>query len=250
MKSGSLVVKHHSAWRGRLVQVGLLVLVSVLCVGLYYFGQYQAGHNLLQANELKQKLEDAIATLQADKADLRDRIAQIEQSSQVDQQAYLQVKNDLRQLQQENLELREEVSFYRGIVAPIESSAGIRVDSFKIEKLNDKGLFHYKFVLTQVLKNDRSIRGSVKIEVDGIQKGRPKSLDLSSVSTDAVKRLDFKFRYFQKFEGDLQMPAGFAPRQVNLEVHPYKRKIVKADFDWPNENAEDKNVVSDAQQAN
>lgn len=250
MKSGSLVVRHHSAWRGRLVQIGLFTGVSILCVGLYYFGQYQAGHNLLQAKELKQKLEDSIAGLQADKAVLRDRIAQIEQSSQVDQQAYQQVKNDLKQLQQENFELREEVSFYRGIVAPIESSAGIRVDSFNIEKANDKGLFHYKFVLTQVLKNDRSIRGNVKISINGIEKGRPKSLDLSSVSATQLKRLDFKFRYFQKFEGDVQIPSGFTPRQVNLEVHPNKRKIVKADFDWPDEKTDDKGAVADAQKTN
>jgi len=236
VKSGSLVVRQHSIWRGRLVQLGLVLGIAALSVGLYYFGQYRAGHNLLQSSELQAKLEASISELQADKAVLRDRIAVIEQTTEVDKQAYLQVKEDLRKLQQENLELREEVSFYRGIVAPRESSGGIRVDSFKIEKANDKGLFHYKFVLTQVLKNHRSTRGQVKIKIHGIEKGKPKKLDFTKVSANNTKRLDFKFRYFQKFDGDIQIPAGFTPREVKLEVHPFKRKIVKASFQWPGVN--------------
>lgn len=201
--------------------------------GLYFVGQHRAGHNIMQAKEAEAKLENAIKTLEQDKAALRDRIALIQQSSQVDTEAYQKVKDDLRQLQQENLELREEVSFYRGIVSPLESSSGIRVDRFNIEKTDGTNLFHYKFVITQVLKNDRLVRGVVKIKVDGVENGRPKQLSLNQVSVDKDKQLEFKFRYFQKFEGDLVLPKGFTARQVLMEVHPYKRKIVKVSYDWP-----------------
>ena len=236
MKSGSLVVRHHSPWRGWLVQAGLVGLVIALSVGLYYFGQYQAGYNQIESRELQKALEASIESLEDDKAELKDQIALVQQSSQVDAQAYQQVKDDLKLLQQENLELREEVSFYRGIVAPRESSSGMRVESFKIEKMNDNGLYHYKFVLTQVLKNDRSVRGTVAIDIDGISKGKPKVLSLAKVSVGKRKKHEFKFKYFQKFEGDLQLPKGFTPRQVLMEVNPFKRKKIQSKIEWPSDD--------------
>ncbi len=233
IKSGRLVVTHHSPWRGRLAQVIWVLTVILVGFGMYHFGQYRAGFNLLQAREEQAELQALLNQMQKEKAGMRDRIALIEQSSNVDAQAYQQVKDQLRVLQQENLELREEVSFYRGIVAPLESSAGIRVDRFKIVPSGAGNLYHYKFVITQVLKNDRLVRGVVKLKIAGTQNGKPKQLSLRKVSTNKKKTLGFKFRYFQKFEGDWILPKGFKPRQVLMEVHPVKRKIVKVEFDWP-----------------
>jgi len=236
LKSGRLVVKHNSTWQSGLLRLVLVALVALFVAGSYYVGQYRAGYNKLDSQEVQSKLEQSNAALQSDKSSLRDKIALLEQSAQVDKQAYLQVKDDLRQIQQENLELREEVSFYRGIVAPREGSTGIQVESFHIEKLNDGKMHHFKFVLTQVMKGKKTTNGDVTFDVVGVKDGKPIRYSMKYISTDKISKFDFKFRYFQKFEGDLLLPNDFSPRKIKVEVHPYRRKTIESEFDWPSVN--------------
>jgi len=233
MKSGNIRVRHHSPLHHYGVRIAGIAAVVGAGFGLFYFGQQSAGYNVTEADNTRETLESHVAQLKEDKVVLRDQLALVERSTQVDAQAYLQVKENLKALQQEILELRGEVSFYRGIVAPKESSAGLRIDRLEITKAASKRLFHYNLVLTQVLKNHRNVRGSFKIIVEGVQNDRPKKLKMRDTSVEKKKYLGFKFKYFQKFEGDLLLPEGFLPRQVWVEVNPHKRNVIKSAFDWP-----------------
>ncbi|MDH5257291.1 MAG: hypothetical protein OEX07_04770 [Gammaproteobacteria bacterium] len=233
MKSGRIRIRHHSPFQHHAIRaIGAIVVVGA-GFGLYYFGQQSAGFNSIAADEARERLLDSVSQLKEDKIALRDQLALVERSTQVDGQAYLQVKENLKALQQEILELREEVSFYRGIVAPKESSSGLRIDRLEVTKASSERLYHYNLVLTQVLKNHRNVRGTVKLIVEGLQDDRPKKLKMSAVSVEKNKYLEFKFKYFQKFEGDLLLPEGFLPRQVWVEVNAHKRKVVQGSFDWP-----------------
>ena len=238
MKSGRLVVRHNTAWQHRAFHVFLLLLVLGAGWGLYYIGQNQAGFSVFESKEVEAQLQEKINSLEQDKLDLRDKLALLKRASQVDGQAYEQIKLDIKPLQQEILELREEVSFYRGIVAPRESSAGMRVDKFNVVKTNGEGLYHFTLVLTQVIKNKRTTRGTAKMTVEGEQNGRPRKLTLKTIAVNKKKYLEFKFKYFQKIEGDLILPKGFTPRQVLVEVSPHKKKKIKSSFDWPNDAKE------------
>jgi len=239
MKTGQIRVHHHSPLHHYSVRVLALIFAISAGFGLFYFGQKTAGFNAAEADDAIERLTAQVSQLKDDKTDLKDQLALIERSIQVDGQAYVQVKKNLKVLQQEILELREEVGFYRGIVAPRESSAGLRIDRLEITKASGKRLFHYNLVLTQVLKNHRNVRGTFKLVIEGVQDDRPKKLKMKSVTVAKNKFREFKFKYFQKFEGDLILPEGFSPRKVTVEVSPRKRKKIRGSFDWPiNEQAQ------------
>ena len=232
------MVRHHSPMYGRVVFAITLTVIAAAGWGLYQLGLYNAGFNRHDADEKQMQLEQHVADLQLEKANLRDQVALASRSQQVDKQAYQQVNDNLKSLQQEILELREEVSFYRGIVSPMESSAGIRINRFKVEQTGAENIFHYNMVLTQVLKNDRSVRGKVKLFINGIQNGKPKKLKFKQVSGAKSAYLEFKFRYFQKFEGDIVLPKDFSPLQVLVEVNPHKRKKINSTYQWPKDFSE------------
>lgn len=239
MKSGRIKVRHHSPVQHHLTRVIGTMVIIASGIGLYYFGQQKAGFNMIEADENVAQLEKTIDELKEDKIALRDQLALVERSTQVDGQAYLEVKENLKALQQEILELREEVGFYRGIVAPRESSAGLRIDRLKITEAAGERLYHYNLVLTQVLKNHRNVRGKVTLLVEGLLNDRPKKLKMREVTVSKKRSMDFKFKYFQKFEGDLRLPKGFIPRQVIVEVNAHKRKKIQGAFDWPIGDAND-----------
>ena len=93
--------------------------------------------------------------------------------------------------------------------------------------------FRYKLVLTQVIKNNRITRGKVEIQIDGVQNGEHRSMKLAEVSVEKLKKLPFKFKYFQSFEGDLILPEGFVPSRVNVKVVSNRVTLDKT-FDWTN----------------
>ncbi len=233
MKSGRIRVHHHSPAHHYAIRIIGVVLIIASGFGLYLYGQKVAGYDMLESEDRIEKLELELMHLKDEKIALRDQLALVKRSTQVDSQAYLQVKENLKALQQEILELREEVGFYRGIVAPKESSSGLRIDRLEITKAAGERLFHFNLVLTQVLKNHRNVRGTVKLLVEGVQNGRPKTLKMQKITASKKKYLEFKFKYFQKFEGDLLIPEGFSPRQVKVVVSARKRKKVHGSFDWP-----------------
>lgn len=232
MKSGKFVVKHHTPGQRWAMIIGGLVFMVVAGWGLYIWGAEHAGFDRLQASEKKRSLLDTIQHQKRTETELRDKVALLERSAQVDKKAHVDVNDSLKGLQQEILELRGEVSFYRGIVAAKESSAGLRIENLRLAKVAGEGLYHYKLVLTQVLKNHKTVRGRVNVKIEGLLNGKAKKVSLASVSVVGKKKLDFKFRYFQKFEGDIRLGPGFVPRSVHVQVKPRKRKEIISTFDW------------------
>lgn len=244
MKSGSLIVKHHSP-----VKRHMTLLITVLLAigggwGLYFLGQQEAGFDQLQAAEAEKRLNETITNLEQERIALRDQIALLERSNQMDKQAYSEVGSNLKSLQDEILELREEVSFYRGIVAPNESSAGLRIEKLHVGNAGEERLFHYKLVVTQVLKNDRTVYGTADIRIEGLQDGLPKELPLNKVAVSGKTALALNFRYFQKFEGDILLPEGFTPRSIEVKVDPKRAKSIKSSFDWASLVGESEGVTS------
>ncbi len=231
MRLGRLVV-HEKSHHGKGYYVIIVLFLALVGWGIYHLGQIRAGFNLIESLRNDAELSASIELLEQDKADLKDRLALVQRASQVEGQAHQKVKSDLTLLQQEIFELREEVGFYRGIVAPRESAEGIRIYQFKLEKSSDDNLYFFKLVLTQVKKNQRFIRGVANIIVEGAQKGLPKVLEFKKISVDKKKSLRFKFRYFQKIEGYIRLPDGFVPKQILVEVNPRKKKSIRSHFDW------------------
>lgn len=227
-----LIVREHVPWKWPLlIAVNLLLLLSGGYV-LYEYGHSRAGLDFdslqAQRSELRQQLEES----RQHAAELGDRVVVLERASEIDKQAYHEVDDSLRGLQSEILELKEEVAFYRSIVAPRESSRGLRIQRFNIEPGKLPRVYRYKLVLTQVIKNSGMSQGNVQIEIEGLRNGEHATLPLKDVAAEKLDNLNFRFKYFQNFEGDLLIPEDFTPRRVLIKVVSSRVTLEKT-FDWP-----------------
>lgn len=167
---------------------------------------------------------------------LREQVAILERSSQIDQQAAQDVKADLGKLEEVLQAAREEIEFYRGIVSPGDVPQGLRIHRFSLEAAAVPGKYHYELVLTQLKRNDKIVTGTVDWAIDGLLLGEPGELALEGVTNPPVKKLKFRFRYFQALAGTITLPDGFEPEKVILNVIPEgkgKQQPVKQSFDWP-----------------
>jgi len=234
-----LKVKHHNPWKTRVfILLGLLAL-GVGGWSLFDYGRYQAGYDSAEYDLEQLRLVALVDELQDEIEKLREQKAQLERAAQIERQAYNELDTNLKLLQGEILELKEELAFYRGIVSPRDASRGLRLQRFSLEP-NGLRSYRYTVVLTQVLKNDSLASGRVKFLIDGLQGNESKTLDLSALSENSVKELDYRFKYFQNLEGDLVLPKGFKPMRATAQILPGGRQedMIEKTIDWPTEETQ------------
>lgn len=203
---------------------------------LYDLGKLRGVDELAALRTEHAILEKRHKRLLDEASGLRDQVAILDRSSQIDRQAALDVKADLARLEEELQAAREEIEFYRGIVAPGDVQSGLRIHRFTLEEGAVFGEYHYDLVLTQLKRNDRYVTGVVDWRISGLMMGEQGELALAGVTNPPVKQLKFRFRYFQELAGKITLPEGFEPEKVILDIQPGgKSKLpdIEQTFDWP-----------------
>ena len=236
----SFVVKAKSPIRSGIIWAVVAVILFTLGWTLFEYGRFSAGFDSREAREERNYLFDIQAQLERKISDLREQRAVLERAQQIERQAYNELDATLKILQGEILELKEELAFYRGIVSPREASHGLRLQSFQVDPNGQNRGYRYKVVLTQVLKNDRLAYGNVRLEVEGVQNGQTKILNLRDVTEKRIKDLDYRFKYFQNLESDIVLPEDFIPLRATAKIIPSNRQQdnIEKTIDWPTEENE------------
>lgn len=230
-----LIVKQRSFWHSRQGVAVIVLLALLLAWGVFELGRYRAGYDTLAVAGERSELNGQIAELERQLQEMRDQHAVLERSGQIESQAYKQLEGTVTGLQDEILELKEELAFYRGIVSPKDDAKGLKVQNFELRKVGKGRHYGYKVVLTQVLNDGSLVRGDLTLEVAGRIKGEQKALPLEELGEAGDgDETTFNFKYFQILEGDLVLPEGFEPSKVNLTVKPKGKtnnKLTQT-FDW------------------
>lgn len=233
-KSSHVIVKSHHP-RKRQVLLAIVLLVMVLAGwSLYEYGRLHAGYDRVEADKEQDRLVEVIAGLEHKNSELSARLAILQQASEVDQLAYAEVNQTLKALQDEMLELREEVAFYRGIVGPADISKGLQIQSFMVKRNGTSNTYRYRLILTQYGKNTRFVRGVAKMTVSGVLEGRKKQFTLQEIDNRQQPYMKFRFKYFQELNGDMELPEGFVPLRVVLKTMPQGKgaKVTEKTFNW------------------
>lgn len=228
-----IVYQPTQLWLAAAVAVLLLVSAGYL---LFQRGIGHAGAELGRLERRHAELLQALEKERATNAELRQRLANQERASEIDRQASLQVRDEFAALENKLLTARKELAFYRGIVAPSDNKTGLNIQRFDLEPGAKDGHYNYKLMLTQVKRNDRYARGSVDIDIDGIQEGKREVLSFARLQVDGSQPLKFKFRYFQDFDGEIALPPEFEPQRLTIRVKPSGKGQppgVEKTMEWP-----------------
>lgn len=203
--------------------------------GAYELGQIRAGYNRIEARQEYRALEREFEAVRDEAVKLREKVVSLETDEKIDTAAYRRVEEQLAELQEEILTQREDLAFYRGIVA--DQQTGLRIQDLELSRGANASTFTMHLVLAQAIRADRRISGYVELIVEGTQDGQKRSLklaDLAGEADDADSSIAFSFRYFQNLQADLVLPVGFAPARVTVKLTPNGKsaKPLEKSFDW------------------
>jgi len=215
---GKLVVRVHAPKR-RAVLLGLGVLAGILLLyAVFEFGRYEAGFDLIDSMRGALAASKRIRDLEAETKRQSEQLEAADVARRVDREGYKQVERSLGDMQSQIARLTQDLSFYRGLVQP-DSLVHVKVQTMQIVPQAEAGQFGLKFVLMQTGKPEKNVAGTVAVAIEGLLRGKPLNLSLYQVSVAKRPGLAYSFRYFQDYDEPVQLPPGFEPTRVDIEIH-------------------------------
>ncbi|MDH3218126.1 MAG: hypothetical protein OEO19_01230 [Gammaproteobacteria bacterium] len=215
-------VRQHKPWK---VWLGVAMLVGLMGM-FFYLGKTYQTYQLQRLQLERETLVSRIAELETRNYNLVQKNAHLEGGSKIERDAYELANQELVRLQQELLAQKEELVFYRGIVSPKDAALSVNLQSFGVRKKNNQNHYSYKMILTKSGKSTQKIRGDAKIVIRGEKAGSVSELNVSQLGLENQEQdTKFSFKYFQVFEGDIILPDGFMPFEVEIGIKPTTKKV-------------------------
>jgi hypothetical protein len=84
------------------------------------------------------------------------------------------------------------------------------------------GQYRLKFVLMQTGRPEKIVAGTAALAFDGLLRGKPVTLSFAQVSSNHRSGLSYSFRYFQDYDESVQLPSGFDPTRIGIEIRAGK----------------------------
>ena len=169
---------------------------------------------------------------------MRQRLAVVGSSDKVTQQAMEQNRRTIKLLEEQIFKQQQDLAFYKGVLAPASRREGIRIRAFELQATDAPQRFRYKLLMSRVGTSDEALQGRLRITVEGLQDGKPATLELAALSEElSESSIAFSFKHFQSFPeagrfGELQLPEGFEPRQVKVQAEVEGDKPLSRTFEW------------------
>ena len=133
----------------------------------FEYGRKVAGFDSSSAETYIQQLQSQLEESQAEIVESTRRATMLERNSRIDDDASSQLKETLAATQNEVLELKKELSFYKSIVAPEQGDRSLAIQTIQLSR-NEDGAYHYKIMVSQRGRNDAFARGTVEITIEGV----------------------------------------------------------------------------------
>ena len=215
-------VRQHKPWK---LWAALILIVGLVGFFFYLGNTYQA-YELERLRLERETLVSRIADLETRNSNLVQKNAHLEGSSKIERDAYELASQELARLQQQLLAQKEELVFYRGIVSPQGATLAVNLQSFELRPKGVPNQFSYKMILTKSGKSTSKVRGGAEVLLRGDNGGSISEHRLNDLLLENPgKDTKFAFRYFQVFEGDIALPEGFEPFEVEIGIKPTTKKV-------------------------
>lgn len=215
-------MRQYKPWK---LWLGICLMIALMGMFFYLGRGYQA-YELEHLQLERETLVSRIAELENRNHKLVQKNAHLDGTSKIERDAYQLANQELVKLQRELLAQKEELVFYRGIVSPNDAALSVNLQTFEVRKKNSQNQYSYKMILTKSGKSSQKIRGGTNVTIRGESGGSVSEFKISDLALENSQvGTKFAFRYFQVFEGDIALPDGFVPFEVEIGIKPTTKKV-------------------------
>lgn len=230
----SIVVQEQSGQR--LVQrLLLLVLLMAVVVTAYWFGGRSMRSEFQIVSKEREEIAARLVTTEAAHKEAGQQLVNLKVGADIDRKAVNDVRSLVSEYKQTIIQLNEEISFYKGLMAPTEKERGLGIRSWEVYPTGENNVFQYKLVLQQLALKHSVLKGVLSVDIIGKRDGIEETLSLDILSGQIDRQgVKLRFKYFQYVEGELQLPEGFTPNSVDIVARATAPKTVTVEkhYSW------------------
>ncbi len=230
----SVVVRDRPGRRLAIRMVVIVLFIASTALAYWLGGQELRGDYRQLARDHK-AVQQALAETRDELKAASQQLANHKLGSEVDRQAVEEIRAVVREHKETITRLNEEISFYKGLMAPTERERGLGIRSWEVYPASEPGHYQFRLVMQQLAVNHRLLTGSVTVTLVGRRNGVEQSYTLDILSEDIDKKAVYlRFKYFQYIEGALQLPEGFVVDRVDIVARATKPKAVTVEkhYGW------------------
>ena len=222
-----MIVRGRRWFRAPLGWLWILAVVIGAALVLYGLGRAGIGPGvpgvLASLGGLRDELRDRDATI----VELRRQLADYDTSKTAQEEERRELARTIGELQAEVANLRQQIEFYRGVVASDNPRAPVAIRSFRVVQSLEGSAPVLRLALVQPGNPQSIVSGTVQPSLEGRRGVRFERISLSAHK--------FSFRYFENLELPLPLPSGFVPERVTVEIRSGSRNTapVVQSLLWP-----------------
>lgn len=214
-------------------------LLGILCLGLcatcVFAGYRWASEPTVMAEVIMEQV-GADPGLIGQIQELEQAVESFRLASVVESQAGEELRQIVGELEGRIVDLREEVKFYKRLMAPSELERGLQIAEWTVVPTAKPREMAYDLLLTQAAERRDWVQGRVNVDVLGKRSDQDVVLSLTELAEIDSYPLKFRFRYFQDFTGVIQLPADFQPSSIVVTAVRDNGQNVQRTFEWRRRN--------------
>jgi hypothetical protein len=207
-----------SEFDGLRLRIALVVLAALaLGYGGFELGRSSAGYFVVNSMIERLELRKRNQALDEENRTLRQRASIAEVGQRVDRQSQTDTQRMIGELQAETARQKQELQFYRGLVARQFGAGTLRVQELRIRPEDEERRYRVLITLVQAATRDTIANGTVTFSIEGRAGKAPQTLALADVEIDKRRQFPFSLRFFQQIEVPIELPLDFRPERLHVE---------------------------------
>jgi hypothetical protein len=207
-----------SEYDGLRLRIALVVLAALaLGYGGFELGRSSAGYFVVNSMIERLELRKRNQALDEENSTLRHRASVAEVGQRVDRQSQTDTQRMIGELQAETARQKQELQFYRGLVARQFGAGTLRVQELRIRPEDEERRYRVLITLVQAATRDTIANGTVTFSIEGRAGKAPQTLALADVEIDKRRQFPFSLRFFQQIEVPIELPLDFSPERLHVE---------------------------------
>ncbi len=233
--SGSFRVRPHRPWRTLVVAVLVVIGLGVGGWSLYELGLRHGGHQAESARATEAHLRLELEELRSRVDELLRDNTLLERAERIEREARRRLRSVIEEREQRIAQLEKELAFYRNLVSPSKMEPGLHVRQATLRPVEgNAGMYEYDIVVSQVNESDTYVSGRIDWRIEGRRDGESVTAKLGDWIAGDSADTQFRFKYFQRMSGRIQVPPGFEPARVQLLVLPSGDRLeaLEKSYSW------------------
>lgn len=227
-----LVIRRRKPVRTALLFTCALLFGAIAVYGVYELGRFDAGYDRQAVSQQRTEYELKLQKLEQVNQGLRTRLAELETTRTGAAQERTELARTIGELQAQVTRQAEKLAFFSNLVTAGEP-VGVRIQELRITPGAVPGRFRLELTLVQTARPDKDVSGVVALRIEGKLGGQTNNLDVNPLTVGQPKEQKFSFRYFQKLEDEIDLPANYRPERLVAEITSSMKAVAPTTQSFP-----------------